>query len=394
MLALTSTTLFTPAEHIRDPLLLIDGGIVVEVSSRASRETPKNFRLLDFGDAVLSPGLLDIHNHGGAGHDVMEASADALPAIERLLAQHGVTSYVPTTVTAPLDVTLAALERLANRIEAAEECRNVGGLRAEPRGIHIEGPFLSHRRRGVHPQENLLKPTLQTFERFWQAARGHIKMMTIAPELDGAAEVIAEASARGVCVSLGHSDADLRQARAGVAAGARHATHTFNAMRPLNHRDPGILAEVLTNSELTADVIADGFHVDPAVVKLFLHAKGPERAVLITDGTAGTGMPPGQYRMGTFEFEVRDGKCLANGVLAGSLLTLDQAVRNAITYAGWSLQQALRAATLNPAQILNLADTGSLKPGARADLLVLSSSGEVRQTVIAGRVSEAANTSS
>ena len=394
MLALTSKTLFTPAEHIRDPLLLVDGGKVVELSSRVSRETPKNCRLLDFGDAVLSPGLLDIHNHGGAGHDVMEASAEALPAIERLLAQHGVTSYVPTTVTAPIDVTLAALERLAKHIEVAEENPGAGGPRAQPRGIHIEGPFLSHRRRGVHPQENLLKPTLQTFERFWQAAHGHIKMMTIAPELDGAAEVSAEASARGVCVSLGHSDADLGQARAAVAAGARHATHTFNAMRPLSHRDPGILAEVLTNSQLTADVIADGFHVDPAVVKLFLDAKGPERAVLITDATPGTGMPPGRYRMGAFEFEVCDGKCLANGVLAGSLLTLDQAVRNAITYAGWSLQQALRAATLNPAQILNLADTGSLKPGARADLLVLSSSGEVRQTVIAGRVSEAANTSS
>ena len=143
-----------------------------------------------------------------------------------------------------------------------------GELRARPLGIHLEGPFISHKRRGVHPPENLLAPSLAAFDRFWQAARGHIRVLTIAPELPGALEVIAEAAARGVCVSLGHSDADLNAARAGFAAGARHATHTFNAMRPLDHRDPGILGEVLTDPRLSADIIADGIHVDPVIVQL------------------------------------------------------------------------------------------------------------------------------
>jgi N-acetylglucosamine-6-phosphate deacetylase len=232
----------------------------------------------------------------------------------------------------------------------------------------------------------LILPSIQTFNRFWQAARGHIRLMTIAPELEGALEVIAEAAKRGVCVSLGHSDADLEAARRGVAAGARHATHTFNAMRPLRHRDPGIVAEVLTNSSLTADVIADGIHVDPAVVKLFLNAKGAENAVLITDATSATGMPNGKYRLGTLEVEVKDGTVLRDGKLAGSVLTMDRAVRNAMDFAGWDLQRAVRIATANPARVAGAQNKGMLKPGADADFVVLSATGDVRATVVRGKV--------
>jgi len=256
-------------------------------------------------------------------------------------------------------------------------------VRARPLGIHLEGPFISHRRRGVHPPEDLLTPSLAAFERFWQAARGHIRVMTIAPELPGAIEVITEAAKRGVCVSLGHSDADLTAARAGVAAGARHATHTFNAMRPLDHRDPGIMGEVLTDSRLSADIIADGIHLDPVIVQLFLRAKGPDAAVLITDATAATGMPDGRYRLGSLEVEVKDGKCTNGGNLAGSVLTMDLAVRNVMKFAQWDLQQAVRLATLNPARVAGL-DDGWLKPGAPADLVVLSAKGEVKNTIIHG----------
>src|SRR5262249_16882402 len=162
---------------------------------------------------------------------------------------------------------------LANAIERAERSDGPRGERAQPLGIHLEGPFLSHARRGVHPPENLLLPTLESFDRLWQAARGHIRVITIPPALQRARELIAEATQRGVCVSIGHSDADLNSARAAVAAGARHATHTFNAMRPLEHREPGIIGEVLTDARLSADIIADGIHLDPAIVELFLKAK-------------------------------------------------------------------------------------------------------------------------
>jgi N-acetylglucosamine-6-phosphate deacetylase len=388
VIAITANTLFTPLARIEQPLLLVKDEVIVEVTSRARREVPKNCRAVDFGDGILAPGFVDIHIHGGAGHDVMEAGANALPPVERLLAAHGVSSYFPTTVTAPVDATLSALARLADAIEAAERSPQAdpetGDLRARPLGIHLEGPFISHSRRGVHPPENLLPPSVAAFDRFWQAARGHIRVLTIAPELPGAVEVIAEAAARRVCVSLGHSDADLNAARAGFAAGARHATHTFNAMRPLDHRDPGILGEVLTDSRLSADIIADGIHLDPVIVQLFLKAKGPDAAVLITDATAATGMPDGRYRLGSLEVDVKDGRCMAGGKLAGSVLTMDSAVRNVMQFAQWNLQQAVRLATLNPARVVSLKNGGVLEAGAVADLVVLSPSGEVRHTMVRG----------
>jgi N-acetylglucosamine-6-phosphate deacetylase len=386
MIAITARTLFTPLERIEQPLLLMDDGSIVEVTSRAAREVPTNIRLVDFADGILAPGFIDLHIHGGAGHDVMEAGAGALPPVERLLVSHGVSSYFPTTVTAPLDATLSSLTRLADAIEAAERSPQPqnGELRARPLGIHLEGPFISHKRRGVHPPENLLAPSPAAFDRFWQAARGHIRVLTIAPELPGALEVIKLASSRGVCVSLGHSNADLDAARAGFAAGARHATHTFNAMRPLDHRDPGILGEVLTDSRLSAEIIADGIHVDPVIVQLFLKAKGPEAAVLITDATAATGMPDGRYRLGSLEVEVKDGRCMVGDSLAGSVLTMDRAVRNVMQFAQWDLQPAVRLATLNPARVAGVKSGGTLQAGAPADLVVLSPSGEVRKTIIRG----------
>ena len=383
MIALTAARLYTPLELVEQPLVLVDDGIVVELASRASRPLP-GCRITDFGDAVLAPGFVDTHIHGGSGHDVMEDDPAALSAFEHSLIAHGVCSYFPTTVTAPLDRTLAALERLGKAIEGAP-LGNEG--RARPLGIHLEGPFISHARRGVHPSELLLPPSVPMFERFWQAAGGHIGVMTIAPELDGASEVIAEASRRGVCVSLGHSDADLAAARRGVAAGARHATHTFNAMRPLGHRDPGILGEVLTNSRVTADIIADGIHLDPAVVELFLRCKGLEAAVLITDAIAATGMPDGRYRLGSLEVEVKAGRCLFEGKLAGSVLTMDRAVRNVMEFAGWDLRQAVRAAALNPARVTGFASKkGSIAPGMDADMVVLSAAGHVLKTIVHGVV--------
>jgi len=304
-------------------------------------------------------------------------------AFERFLVRHGVTSYFPTTLTASLGDSLRALERLGRAVEQAETREQEP--RACPLGIHLEGPFLSHLRRGVHPPERLLTPTLDTFQRFWQASRGKIKIMTIAPELPGALEVIAEAAKLGVCVSLGHSDATLEQTKAGIAAGGSHATHTFNAMRPLGHRDPGIVGEVLSNASVTADIIADGVHLHPSIVRVFLRAKGVERTVLVTDATAATGMPDGQYMLGSLEVEVRDGKCLHDGKLAGSVLTLDQAVRNAMKFAGIELQQSLRLATLNAAQAVK-ASRGVLEEGFPADLAVLAPSGEIRGTLASGAI--------
>jgi len=390
MLAFTAGRLLTPTDAVEHPLLLVEQGRILEISARSSRPVPTGVSVSDFGEGVMVPGYIDLHIHGSAGYDVMDDTAEALPAIERLLARHGVTSYFPTTVTAPMDTTLRALERLANAIEERErDCERKnknedGENRALPLGIHLEGPFISHARRGVHPPELLLAPTLTLFEQIWQAARGRIRMMTIAPELDGAPEVIAEAARRGVCVSLGHSDADFETAGGGIKAGARHATHTFNAMRPLDHRSPGILGAVLTDRRVSADIIADGVHLDPAIVKLFASAKGPEQTVLITDATSATGMPDGRYRLGSFEVDVRDGKCMSNGKLAGSVLTMDRAVRNLARFAEWELPQAVAAASRNPARVARISNKGVLAAGADADFVVLNPVGDVLRTFIGG----------
>src|SRR5437588_201056 len=329
---ITAKYLFTPTERIDLPVITIEDGVITVVDSQEHSELPANAAHFDFPGMVLAPGFIDIHVHGGAGHDVMEADNSALAAIEAGMARHGVTSYLPTTVTAPEDRLLHALEHLGKSVADQDERQH----RAAPLGIHLEGPFISHAKRGVHPPENLLQPSPEKLDRFWQACGGTIRMMTIAPELPGAVETIQYAKGRGVIASIGHSNATYQEVSDGIAAGAHHATHTFNAMRALDHREPGILGAVLTNDMLTADIIADGVHIAPAVVKMFLTAKGPERAILITDAISATGMPDGRYRLGTFDVEVKGGRCEFNGKLAGSVLTLDRAVRNVMSYTAWS----------------------------------------------------------
>lgn len=392
--ALTAAALITPTEFIGEGVVIIRDGMIEAAGARAAIEIPVAATVKEYENGILAPGLIDLHIHGAGGHDLMEATPASSEAVERVLAQHGVTSYLPTTLTAPVDLTLRALEFLANEIEKNSALRNSkakrgtqNGERARPAGIHMEGPFLSHAKRGVHPPEQLQQPSLALFERFWQAARGHIKLMTIAPELEGAAELITEATKRGVCCSLGHSDAKTAPARAATAAGARHATHTFNAMRPLDHREPGILGVVLSSRELFADIIADGVHVEPSVIEMFVRLKGPERAVLITDALSATGMGDGRYRLGDFEIIVRGPLCTnAQGTIAGSVLTLDQAVRNVMSFTGMELPQAVRLASLNPARSAQLGGKGELVAGADADIVVLNSSGEVIDTIFGGVV--------
>ncbi|MGZ4835435.1 MAG: N-acetylglucosamine-6-phosphate deacetylase [Terriglobales bacterium] len=382
---LTASALLTPLERIEQPLIVIEDGQIARVSSRQLSEIPAGTEVRDFPDGVLAPGLIDLHIHGGAGHDVMTANAGALEDFERALVRHGVTSYFPTTVTAPLDATSVALERLASAIETVSARSRDGSLRAQPLGIHLEGPFISHAKRGVHPPHHLQAPSLEIFDHLWQAARGKVSIMTVAPELPRAEHLIAEAARRGVCVSMGHSDSPLAPVETAVAAGARHATHTFNAMRPLDHREPGILGAVLADERLTADIIADGIHVHPEVIRVFLRAKGAERAVLITDAISATDMGDGRYQLGGFEVTVTGERCECEGRLAGSVLTLDRAVRNVVQFAGWNLQQAIRLATLNAASVAGFAGRkGHIVEGADADIVVLTGDGRPLQTFVAG----------
>jgi N-acetylglucosamine-6-phosphate deacetylase len=380
MQAITAAELYTAGERISSPLVLVEDGHIVAIHSLNSQPVPSNAIHLDFADAVLVPGFVDLHIHGAAGYDVMQGDDAGLERMAGFLAGHGVGSFLATTVTSPTEVLLRAVEKIASQIERWEE----HGL-ARPIGIHLEGPCISRLRKGVHPVDAIQNPSLELFNQLHQAARGKLRLITLAPELSGACELIREAVRCGVKVSLGHSDGTAEDALAAIAAGATHVTHTFNAMRPMLHRAPGLAGEALTNPALTAEIIADGVHVDPRVVRIFLAARGGERAVLVTDAISATGMGDGTFRLGTFEVTVRGLRAEFEGRLAGSVLTLDRGVRNVMKFADWSLAASARLATSNPAAVLGDNAIGTLRPGGRADLTVLSRQGEPLASFVAGR---------
>jgi N-acetylglucosamine-6-phosphate deacetylase len=378
----TAAAAYTPLDTIMGPVLVIEDGVITHIGTREEISIPAGARVVDFAEHVIAPGYIDIHVHGGAGHDVMQESESGRAAFEGHLLKQGVTSYCPTTVTAPVDTTLAALERLGKAMNAGETPG-----RATPIGLHLEGPFISTEKCGVHPKKDIQQPSVELLQRMVEASGKTVVMMTVAPELEGADILIRAATAANIRVSLGHSNARTSPTRTAVKAGATHATHTFNAMRALDHRSPGILGVVLSSHRLSADLIVDGVHVAPEIVRLFLNAKGDDRAVLITDAISATGMGDGKFKLGSFEVEVKGEQCMVNNRLAGSVLRMDQAVRNVIGIAQWSLQRTVRLATLNPARVVGAQRKGALRAGADADLVVLTSQGAVVRAVVNGDLS-------
>ncbi len=375
---LTAKRLITATGIVNEPLITIDGPDVVAISSRDASDTTD--LTYDFKDGTLTAGLFDIHTHGAVGHDVMEGTPEALRGISQFLARHGVTEYLATTATASMDFTLRALDSIARYAESQPAAGEASLL-----GIHIEGPFLSHAKRGMHPEQFLIEPSVQVLDGLWEASRGRIKLMTIAPEVPGALETIARAGELGIRSSIGHSNANTAEAMRALAAGAVSATHTYNAMRPLDHREPGILGVVLDSEKIYADLICDGVHVAPELVRLWFKAKGPERAILITDSFSATGMPDGVYRLAETSVYVKGVRCTTeSGVLAGSVLTLDEAVRRMQDFTGADLPTAVRLASRNPARMLGLRH--DLVAGTVANFNIYDAAGRRMQTILRGQL--------
>jgi len=377
---ITAERLWDGTGLLDHPVVTIEEGRIISIATRAASEVPTQGHVLDFPGATLAPAFFDVHTHGAAGHDLMEATPEALGAIGGFLATRGVGNFLATTVTASMDATLKSLDGLAKLMAKPQ----IAG-QAHPIGIHLEGPFLSHVKRGVHPTEYLLDPDIATFDRLFEAAEGQVRLMTLAPELPNSAELAAHATARGVRISMGHSNATMTETRAVMAAGATSATHTFNAMRPLDHREPGILGTVLTSDALFAEMICDGIHVQPEIVKLWWRAKGPQRAILVTDAMSAAGMPDGEYFLGGFAVQVAGGRAMAGGVLAGSVLTLDRALKNFLAFTGARLEEGLRLLTVNPATMTGQSDrAGSLAVGRAASLVALDGNGKLQASIIDG----------
>ena len=383
-IAIHADRAFTPFEEISDPIVVIQGSKIADIGKRGKVELPRGIRETRMAGKTVVPGFVDVHIHGAGGRDVMEGTRESLEIIAATVAAHGTTSLVATTVTASEKETQASVAGIAHFIlntsqYAARE------LSAEVLGIHFEGPFISPARRGVHPAKWILGPSTEVLARFLKEARGTALILTLAPELPGALDLIAAARKAGMVVSLGHTDATYEQAQAAIEAGASHAAHVYNAMRPFSHRGTGVIGAVLTSPRVSAELIADGVHVDEAAMRMLVDLKTPERVILVSDGMSATGMPDGKYQLGTFEVKVSGGVARnAEGKLAGSTLTLDRALRNMVAL-GVPLASALRMVTANPARQIGLgARKGIIAPGADADLVFLDDKLEISGVMTRG----------
>ena len=362
----------TPRGEISGAGLLLRDGLIEALGPRSGMSLPAGAREITATDKIAVPGFVDVHIHGAGGRDVMEGTPEAISAVARTIAAHGTTSFLATTVTASAESTCRSVEGISNYIAAQHATE---ALQAEVLGIHFEGPFISPLRRGVHPVEWIKPPSAELLDKFLRAAGGNARILTIAPEIFGAIPCIDPARKAGLVVAIGHTDATYEQARLAIAHGARHAVHVYNAMRPFSHRDAGVIGAVLTSPEVSAELIADGVHVDEPSMRILLQAKGAQGVILVSDGTSATGMPDGTYALGTLQVTVSGGVCRnAEGKLAGSTLTLDRALRNIVAL-GAPLADAVRMLTLNPSSLLGMErKKGALQIGADADVVLLDDS--------------------
>ncbi|WP_281888614.1 N-acetylglucosamine-6-phosphate deacetylase [Paenibacillus sp. YYML68] len=374
-----NASIVTPDAPAAAGWLLLSGSSIERIG-HADEPIPAAERQCDAEGGYVLPGFIDVHVHGGAGYDFMEADRVGLDAITRFHAAHGTTSMLATTVTAPKCAIDEALSRLADYV--AEPM-----LHAQLLGVHLEGPFISKKWPGAQHPAHIVPPQLCWLEEWTTRYPGLLRLQTLAPELEGAADYIRALREHGVVAACGHTDATYEQVQAAAELGLSHAAHTFNAMRGLHHREPGTVGAVLTEDRLTAEVIADGHHVHAAALRLLARAKGELGLVLITDAISAAGLGDGSYALGGLDVVVQGGvaRLKACGSLAGSTLTMDAALRYAVREAGIPLEAASRMASGNPARVLGISDiTGELREGAQADVVVLSRELDVRHVWVRG----------
>ena len=354
-------------DGVLDPgWILVTGDLIAAVGPGDGREqVAPGLPVVDLDGRWVLPGFVDLHVHGGGGSSFTEGTADDARAAAAFHRAHGSTSLLASLVTAPL----AELEARAALLAGLADEGVIAGL-------HLEGPFLSAARCGAQDPRHMLAPDVAVFERLHAAARGHLRVITVAPELPGAAEVIRAAALAGVTVAVGHTDATAEATSAAVDAGATHATHLFNGMRPWHHREPGAAGALLDRNEVTCEIVADGVHLHDMTVRLTARAAGSGRLVLVTDAMAAAGMRDGRYRLGSRQVDVAGGVARlvgetgAPGAIAGSTATMAAVVRHAVA-AGVPVPEAAAAASTTPARVLGLGErTGALRPGLAADLVV------------------------
>jgi len=373
---INAAAVYTPLQTIKRASIVVRDGVVTSLKS----EWSSRIEALNLKNYVIAPGFIDTHIHGCCGHDTNSASTTDIRRMAEELVKHGVTAFAPTSVTADHETLLKIAKSVSAYMEEAEG----EPLGAEVIGLHMEGPYINPEMRGAQNPEHIRKPSLEEFQEYVEASRGKLVIMDIAPEIEGALQLISYASSLGVHVGLGHTNATYEEAVRGIVAGASRATHIFNAMRRFHHRDPGITVACLQNPHVYVEVIADLIHLAPPTLRLVVDYAGTSRTMLITDAISATGLPDGTYSLGGLRVTVKEGIArLDNGVLAGSTLTMDRAVRNVVSL-GYSLRDALTMASLTPARSLGLERMGCLRPGCRGDIVVLDKKLGVRGVFVRG----------
>ncbi|MGK5683730.1 N-acetylglucosamine-6-phosphate deacetylase [Actinoplanes sp. URMC 104] len=375
MLTLTGCRVVTPTAVLDPGWLTIADGLIRAVGRGSP---PAAGRTVDLGGGWLLPGFVDLHMHGGGGAQITTDDPDEIRRAVAFHRRHGTTRTLASLVTDRLDRMVAAVGTIATLIEAGEP-----GIA----GIHLEGPFLNPAKRGSHHREFLLAPDPDALRQLLDAGRGHIRVVTLAPELPGGMRLLDQVVDAGAIAAVGHTEATYVQARDAFAGGARLATHLFNAMRQFHHRDPGPAGAALANPAVTCEIINDGVHVHDEAVRIAVDAAGPGRIAFVTDATPAAGMTSGSYFLGPVPVVAQEGTVrLTDGTLAGSTLTMDAAVRHAIQAVGLPVTDVARAAATTPATLLGIADhTGSLAPGKAADVVVLDEALRVREVLAGGR---------
>ncbi|HEV7893407.1 MAG TPA: N-acetylglucosamine-6-phosphate deacetylase [Pyrinomonadaceae bacterium] len=364
--------------------LLVEGGRIARLSQYRGPAEPSGAREIDLSGLTVYPGFVDVHIHGSVGIDLMEADAESLHRVARFLAASGVTTWVPTLVPGPVE----EYRRAVGAVEELMRTQDSLAPAARAAGVHYEGPFVNERQCGALRTEffRAFDDASKLDELPTLAAEGAAHLMTLAPEVEGGVNLIKELVARGWVASIGHTRAGLETLEAALGAGARHMTHFLNAMSPLHHREPGPIGWGLVRDDVTVDLIADGVHSDPLMLRLVLRCKTPARVSLISDAVAPAGLGDGDYRLWGETIRVREGRTSnERGSIAGSVITMLDAARMARSL-GLPETDVARVASYNPARLLRLEDRGSIEEGKRADLTALDDSGRVRLTLVGGRV--------
>ena len=374
-LLITNGRLYDALEGAPLSSVLIRQGVIEKVG-RADRAD----QVLDAGGRIVAPGLIDVHIQGAGGADVLDATPEALETMSRTCARFGVTSFLATTIYKP--------GQENRHLRVAAECvgRDLGGARLL--GTHLEGPFISPQKRGMIQPDCIILPSPAILGDIYTLLGDTLKMMTVAPELPGSAEIVRTLVDNGAVASFGHSKATYDETVRGFGMGITHVTHMFNAMASLHHRDPGPLAAIFEKPDITCQVITDGVHIHPAVLRLAFHAIGPERFITITDGMHAMGLPDGHYVYNKLEYESKNGTArYKDGTLIGTALGLSQMLARLTQFAPCSAATAIKTVTANAAQVLGLAGTkGSIAPGRDADLVILENDLSVRATIVGGQV--------